>query len=224
MFKWRALPLSSRPWTSPASTSGTACSGWPSGRRSTGEGKFRIWRHGDFELAEIDDYHVFQDGIDRALEAAGHPPERLIFASKHRSKDGRKTLTVHHTGNFGEGKFGGRPQELATAAPRIALSLLKSLKASVTSYKVSYEATHHGPSDILVPSVYVEIGSTEVEWRDTGGRRDGRPRHPERAGGPGRRGLRRHRRQPLCAPGDGAGPRGERRLRAHRRRPCDSAA
>ena len=131
-----------------------------------GEGKFRIWRHGEFELAEIDDYHVFQDGIDRALEATGHKPEKLIFASKHRSKDGRKTLTVHHTGNFGEGKFGGRPKELATAAPRIALSLLKSLKASVTSYAVSYEATHHGPSDILTPSVYVEIGSTEVEWRD----------------------------------------------------------
>jgi cell division protein FtsZ len=130
------------------------------------EGRFRLWRHGDFELAEIDDYHVFQDGVDRALAAAGHPPERLIFASKHRSKDGRKTLTVHHTGNFGEGKFGGRPQELATAAPRVALSLLKSLKAAVTAYNVSYEATHHGPSDILVPSVYVEIGSTEVEWRD----------------------------------------------------------
>ncbi|OPY25962.1 MAG: Cell division protein FtsZ 1 [Methanocella sp. PtaU1.Bin125] len=131
-----------------------------------GEGRFRIWRHGDFELAEIDDYHVFQDGVDRALEAAGHKPGRLIFASKHRSKDGRKTLTVHHTGNFGEGRFGGRPKELATAAPRIALSLLKSLKASVTSYAVSYEATHHGPSDILTPSVYVEIGSTEAEWRD----------------------------------------------------------
>jgi cell division protein FtsZ len=131
-----------------------------------GEGRFRIWRHGDFELVEIDDYHVFQDGVDRALAAVGHPSDKLIFASKHRSKDGRKTLTVHHTGNFGEGKFGGRPQELATAAPRVALSLLKSLKAAVTAYNVSYEATHHGPSDILVPSVYVEIGSTEQEWRD----------------------------------------------------------
>ncbi|HEY3273376.1 MAG TPA: cell division protein FtsZ [Methanocella sp.] len=131
------------------------------------EGRFRLWRHGDFELVEIDDYHVFQDGVDRALEAAGHPPERLIFASKHRSKGGRKTLTVHHTGNFAEGKFGGRPQELATAAPRVTLSLIKNLKASVTAYNVSYEATHHGPSDILVPSVYVEIGSTEAEWRDS---------------------------------------------------------
>jgi len=130
------------------------------------DGRFRIHRHNVFELVEIDDYHVFQDGIDRALEAAGHRPEKLIFASKHRSKDGRKTLTVHHTGNFGEARFGGRTQELATAAPRVALSLLRHLKASVTAYHVSYEATHHGPSDVMVPSVYVEIGSTEAEWRD----------------------------------------------------------
>ena len=131
-----------------------------------GDGRFRVWRHADFELAEIDDYHVFQDGLDRALDAAGYPPEKLIFASKHRSKSGQKTLTVHHTGNFAEGKFGGRSRELATAAPRVALSLLKLLKSSATGYDISYEATHHGPSDLLVPSVYVEIGSTETEWRD----------------------------------------------------------
>lgn len=131
-----------------------------------GDAKFRVYRHGQFDLVEIDDYHVFQDGLDRALEAAGCRPEAIVFASKHRSKDGRKTLTVHHTGNFGEAKFGGQAQELATAAPRIALSLLKSLKASVTDYNVSYEATHHGPSDLGTPSVYVEIGSTEAEWKD----------------------------------------------------------
>lgn len=130
------------------------------------DNRFKIYRQSQFELVEIDDYHVFQDGIDRALEAVGYRSEVIIFASKHRSKDGRKTLTVHHTGNFDEARFGGRPQELATAAPRAALSVIRSLKDSVTGYNVSYEATHHGPSELTVPSVYVEIGSTDVEWKD----------------------------------------------------------
>lgn len=128
--------------------------------------KFRAWRQGAFDLVEMDDYHVFSDGLDRELQEAGLRPEVIVFASKHRSKENRKTLTVHHTGNFGEAKFGGRPGELAVAAPVVAASLLRSLNSSVTPFSVSYEATHHGPSDISIPSVYVEIGSTIEEWKD----------------------------------------------------------
>ena len=131
------------------------------------ESPYVIYKSEGFELVEISDYHVFQDGLDVKLDAIGHRPEAIIFASKHRSKDERKTLTVHHTGNIGENKFGGRPGELATAAPHIAASLLKAMKNSVTAYGVSYEATHHGPSDLATPSVYVEIGSTMEEWKDS---------------------------------------------------------
>ncbi|HMK46924.1 MAG TPA: D-aminoacyl-tRNA deacylase, partial [Methanocella sp.] len=136
--------------------------------RARGNDRFRVYRQGQFMLVETDDYHVFHDGIDRELEAMGYKPDAIIFASKHRSKDGRKTLTVHHTGNFGEARFGGRSHELATAAPRVALSLLKNLKFRATGYDISYEATHHGPSDLVTPSVYVEIGSSETEWKDAG--------------------------------------------------------
>src|SRR5271157_938204 len=130
------------------------------------EGEYRIYRSDGFELVEIGDYHVYQDNIDDKLATLGFKPEALIFASKHRSKENRKTLTVHFTGNVAEGKFGGRPFELATPAPRIGASLLKSLRSSVTSFAVSYEATHHGPSSLKTPSVYVEIGSTIQEWSD----------------------------------------------------------
>ncbi len=131
------------------------------------ESPYAIYRSEGFELVVIPDYHVFQDGIDVKLESLGHKPEAIIFASKHRSKDERKTLTVHHTGNIGENKFGGRPGELATSAPHVAASLLKAMKNSVTAYGVSYEATHHGPSNLATPSVYVEIGSTMEEWKDS---------------------------------------------------------
>ncbi len=32
------------------------------------------------------------------------------------------------------------------------------------NYSVSMEATHHGPTELRVPSIFVEIGSTEQEW------------------------------------------------------------
>ncbi|BAI62208.1 D-tyrosyl-tRNA(Tyr) deacylase/cell division protein FtsZ homolog [Methanocella paludicola SANAE] len=130
------------------------------------DGDYRVYRHDIFTLVEIADYHVFQDNLDEKLDSMGFGPEAIIFASKHRSKENRKTLTVHFTGNIAEGKFGGNPHELATPAPHVASSLLKSLKGAVSPYNVSYEATHHGPSSLKVPSVYVEIGSTMDEWSD----------------------------------------------------------
>jgi len=33
-------------------------------------------------------------------------------------------------------------------------------------YQVSYEVTHHGPTTLVHPSFFVEIGSTEKEWGD----------------------------------------------------------
>lgn len=130
------------------------------------DGDYRVYRTGGFMLVEINDYHVFQDDIDERLDSMGFRPEAIIFASKHRSKENRKTLTVHFTGNIAEGKFGGKPRELATPAPHIAASLLRGLKATVSPFAVSYEATHHGPSSLKTPSVYVEIGSTMDEWSD----------------------------------------------------------
>nr|WP_174591432.1 cell division protein FtsZ [Methanocella conradii] len=130
------------------------------------DGDYKVYKGDGFVLVEIGDYHVFQDGLDDRLDSMGFKPEALIFASKHRSKENRKTLTVHFTGNIAEGKFGGRPYELSTPAPRIAASILKSLKSAISPFNVSYEATHHGPSSLKTPSVYVEIGSTMDEWSD----------------------------------------------------------
>jgi cell division protein FtsZ len=127
---------------------------------------FKIYKTEGFDLVEIEGYHVFQDGIDKKLDAAGFKAETIIFASKHRSKENKKTLTVHHTGNISENRFGGNPGELAIAAPRAAASMLKNLKSNISPFNVSYETTHHGPSDICVPSVYIEIGSTINEWTD----------------------------------------------------------
>jgi D-aminoacyl-tRNA deacylase len=57
---------------------------------------------GKFRLVEIEELHVFQDGLDKKLEAAGLPASLIIFASKHRSKEEINSLTVHCTGNSSE--------------------------------------------------------------------------------------------------------------------------
>ncbi|MBW6517594.1 MAG: hypothetical protein K0A89_03730 [ANME-2 cluster archaeon] len=121
-----------------------------------------------FTMVEIDGLHIFQDGLDRRLEECGLDSDIIIFASRHRSKDGRRILTVHHTGNTKEAKLGGSPMELASAAPQAMRSLYMNLRtlSKNEDFEVSIESTHHGPSDLKTPSLFVEIGSSEKEWVD----------------------------------------------------------
>lgn len=97
-----------------------------------------------------------------------------IVASRHSSEAGVKSYTVHFTGNFGsEALFGGRPMELGMAHPPVAWFLLNRLNREAEQfgrkgeYEVSYEATHHGPTSLSKPLVFVEIGSSHNEWNDS---------------------------------------------------------
>lgn len=126
---------------------------------------------GKFRLVEIEEMHVFQDGLDKNLDNAGFPASLIIFASKHRSKEEINSLTVHCTGNpSGEARLGGRPKELAVSSPAAMKSVLKEMKRLAEEkglkYDVTLEVTHHGPTELSVPSLYAEIGSTEVQWKD----------------------------------------------------------
>jgi D-aminoacyl-tRNA deacylase len=40
----------------------------------------------------------------------------------------------------------------------------KNLQSTNLDYKVCYEVTHHGPF-LRIPTLFVEVGSTEVQWR-----------------------------------------------------------
>ncbi len=126
---------------------------------------------GKFRLVDIEEIHVFQDGLDRKLEAAGLPASLIIFASKHRSKEEINSLTVHCTGNpSGEARLGGHPKELAVSSPAAMKSILSGMKKLAgekgLKYDVTLEVTHHGPTELSVPSIYAEIGSTEKQWED----------------------------------------------------------
>lgn len=132
------------------------------------EENIRVFEYKDFRIVEIEEPLIIQDGLDKKLAKWDYPSSLLIFASRHRSKDLRSILTVHSTGNVNEAKFGGIPGKLSTAAPEAVRSLLRSLKmlAENEDYGVTLECTHHGPSDLDIPSVFIEIGSSEAQWLD----------------------------------------------------------
>ncbi|WP_449463239.1 D-aminoacyl-tRNA deacylase [Tardisphaera miroshnichenkoae] len=88
----------------------------------------------------------------------------VIFASKHVGK--LPSFTVHVSGNPGsEALFGGAPHEVSVSAPlpmRVALETMK--RFAVPEFQVTYEVTHHGPSDLKVPSFFAELGSGPSQW------------------------------------------------------------
>jgi D-tyrosyl-tRNA(Tyr) deacylase len=96
----------------------------------------------------------------------------VIFASRHTSEKGDPCLTVHCPGNvLSEAPYGGKPKSLALVEPNrmraALLSLSENREELGLSYLVSLEATHHGPTELPAPCMFVEIGSSAKQWEDT---------------------------------------------------------
>jgi D-aminoacyl-tRNA deacylase len=103
------------------------------------------------------------ESLDRDYPQA----EAFVFLSKHRSDSEIPTLTCHCTGNFSDAPFGGNPGELATAWPGLQKAYLKAItEAKVPGYDVIIEATHHGPTSLTKPVLFIELGSSEKQWVD----------------------------------------------------------
>jgi D-aminoacyl-tRNA deacylase len=131
-----------------------------------------ILRHGsmhDIILVTIPDKKIRHENIDIELqELLRIDPQIAIFLSRHRSKTGVPTLTVHPIGNFNDAEFGGKPKTIVPCAPRMMTHLLRLIKKHLQQtnlkYKVCYEVTHHGPF-LKTPTLFVEVGSTEIQWQ-----------------------------------------------------------
>ncbi len=134
-------------------------------------------KHGEFEGKPIlRKGGVWLIATEKPLPSASHldeyfDAEYYVFASRHRSKSRERTLTVHAPGNLGErADVGGRPRELAYVnadAMKVALTELEKYRAEHSlDYRVSLEATHHGPTELKKPVLFVEVGSTKNEWED----------------------------------------------------------
>ena len=115
--------------------------------------------------------YVDSDSVHTTNLALDFKPEAVIFASRHRSERGDPTLTVHWPGNpTSSADLGGSAKTLCLTEPsRLRAALLALDEARETSklnYAVTMEATHHGPTELGVPTLFVEIGSSEEQWND----------------------------------------------------------
>jgi D-aminoacyl-tRNA deacylase len=133
--------------------------------RTDGNGGGTYYRTDGAELRTFDDLHLYLDGTAAAFD----DPDMLVFASRH-SGDTGPLLTAHATGNFGPAEYGGGEGSLARAAPN-ALKCVREAFAgrAPDGYDIGIECTHHGPSLVGCPSLFVELGSDETQWNDPAG-------------------------------------------------------
>ena len=131
--------------------------------RSDATGGGTYWRTEAAELRSFEDFHL---ELSRPVEAFECDPDLLVFASRHSGETG-PLLTAHFTGNFGPAEYGGEDGALAQAAPNALVELLSAFETHAPEkYDVGMECTHHGPSEVGVPSLFAEVGSGDVQWDD----------------------------------------------------------
>jgi D-aminoacyl-tRNA deacylase len=98
-------------------------------------------------------------------------PDFLIFASRHRSETARPAFLVHTTGNWSnDADFGGEPQELSKTSALLYkagfISLIEvGLPPLLKNFSIDLEVTHHGPTSLEKPLIFMEIGSSKKEWK-----------------------------------------------------------
>lgn len=133
---------------------------------SPAAGCFSSSRFGNVKL------HISPGGLlsREDLDVSFPDASAYVFLSKHKSDSKIPTLTCHCTGNFGSNPYGGNPNELAVAFPSLQKSYLRGLVNSrdrVPGYDIVIEATHHGPTSLKKPLLFVELGSAEKQWADS---------------------------------------------------------
>lgn len=117
-------------------------------------------------VAGFEEDVLYFDFLDKYFKDANY----FIVVSRHSAASGISSLTVHHTGNPTiKAEYGGKAMRLAIANPPVALSMLQALIKLSRQYvmsgiKVTYEVTHHGPTELERPITFAEIGSSPAEW------------------------------------------------------------
>lgn len=120
----------------------------------------------DFYLVEEDMLYNENLNLEKINEY-----DFIIFASKHQSEKKEKTLSVHSPGNFRTNDFGGEKEKVCPFSALFNKFIFEKLNEKTKEhhlddkYKVTLECTHHGPL-INKPGVFIEIGSTDIEWND----------------------------------------------------------
>lgn len=124
-----------------------------------------VHRTGGFELREFDDLHIDLDDVAAEFD----DPDCVVFASRH-SGDTGALLSAHYTGNFGAAEYGGADRDLSTACPGAHRQVVRALSRNAPDgWDVAMECTHHGPTSVGAPAMFVELGSGPEQWQDEAG-------------------------------------------------------
>ncbi len=125
-----------------------------------------VYQKGSLLLAQFEGIIVEPPDLDEYFN-----PQAYIFLSRHSAESGIASLTAHTTGNFtSEARFGGAGRELGRSDPSLLKNYLAALwkrREDVKGYEITLEATHHGPTSLQKPVLFVELGSSERYWGDT---------------------------------------------------------
>lgn len=136
---------------------------------ATFEGRPVYEGHGGF-LLTIGDESLYRNNVDaEAFHVLGEQPHVVVYLSRHSSKTGLKSLTVHPIGNFSHARYGGFFRQLVHCCPGAMTRALRRMatlaKEAGLPHAVSFEVTHHGPY-LNTPTFFIEIGSDEAAWTE----------------------------------------------------------
>lgn len=139
----------------------------PAGKKISG-----FWHSDYYDLVTISSPAISADWLKGVpFVTGGEEYDGYVFLSRHSAESGVLALTCHSTGNFGEALFGGNDAEVAIPHPHLQKAYLRNLHAERDSPKfsefdITIEATHHGPTALDKPVLFVEVGTTPVQWSD----------------------------------------------------------
>ena len=127
----------------------------------------QLSQFGNFNFYLVDEEMIYTENLN--LEKI-NSYDFIIFASKHVSEKGGKTLSIHAPGNWGKAEFGGKEGRVCKTSALFQKQLFEKINSTLQKfplkdYNLTLECTHHGPL-IDKPCVFVEIGATETEWKD----------------------------------------------------------
>lgn len=124
-----------------------------------------VFQKNSLLLVTIDSENIYAPDLDVYFN-----PQAYIFLSRHRAESKIPALTVHTTGNFtAEESLGGRPMEVGRINPDLQKNYMIALdrrRKDLEGYQITIEATHHGPTALQKPVLFVELGTSEKEWGD----------------------------------------------------------
>jgi D-aminoacyl-tRNA deacylase len=123
-----------------------------------------------FDLYVIENEIIQTDNLDHDKL---NKYDFIIFASKHSSsaEQTKKTLSVHCPGNFRDATMGGIKGKVCRASALFNKFLFQKMNEKIEEHNLkdfepTMEVTHHGPL-IDKPCVFIEIGPTVSEWKNS---------------------------------------------------------